>query len=242
MTTLERELRRGRAPNLERVTRLSAARDVHPIDDVRSSVKYRTNVPTHHAHVARAASGSRRREGRDGHPSAHRAVATSCGAACGYDEYALYCGPYCQDDRGVSAAFDESELRRVARDCEASGAHGRVEARADASPARDVLRVIVADARTPGLARVLKSLGVELTTSRAPASDGGFVLGRTTPALTILVATIADPDRDGLPLTIYWRRNRTRSTSCDLTPAWRPAFRWRHIEREGRWNERGEVG
>jgi hypothetical protein len=103
-------------------------------------------------------------------------------------------------------------------------------------------RILVADGRTAGLDSVLASLDLQ----RGHDNSFSFLDQTYTGADDVVVATIADPQRDGLPLTIYFGVDAAHAVHFvrDLTPAWRPAFRcWRdgRIEREGRWNEDGSI-
>jgi hypothetical protein len=173
-------------------------------------------------------------------------AATSCGdSTAGFDEYALYRSAALANliEVIVPEGVDESSLQTIARraatsrDCTFLFSHS-----VNAPPENGALQVIVADSHTPGLTHVLESLDLN------SASDGSFTfLGQHySGADDVLVATIADPERAGVPLTVYFGVDAKHAVHFvrDLTPAWRPAFRcWRdgHIEREGHWNERGEV-
>jgi glycosyl hydrolase family 113 len=103
-------------------------------------------------------------------------------------------------------------------------------------------RIWIGDTHTPGAARALERLGVR------PVKESGFrFLDRVYRGENaVLVATLEDPDRAGLPLTLYLgvEAERAASLAHDLTPAWRPAFRvyaGGDLDAEGRLTPSGTV-
>lgn len=87
---------------------------------------------------------------------------------------------------------------------------------------RGAARVLLADPRTPAATPLLEALGVEV-------SDEGFLYERRAYQRPddALVATFADPERPGLPVTLYFGNDLARLGLLldDATPAWRPLAR-----------------
>ena len=133
-------------------------------------------------------------------------------------------------------------LARAAQRLEAAGRFEVELARPeDALPARGA-RVLVGNARTPGVTELLEQLGVETF------KGGGFRFrGRLyRKGNDALVATFEDPRRPGLPVTFAFARKPELAARllADLTPARRPGFRvYRagELEQEGRLTADGRV-
>ena len=120
-------------------------------------------------------------------------------------------------DPGPAARLCLPALRRLQ-------AAGRFEvALVDPSaPRGEAPRILIGDESTPPMRAVLERLGIEL------GLDGGFaVFGQRFDAPgTVLVATLEDPERAGLPLTAWFARRAVDAASAavELEPAWRPSL------------------